>query len=199
MGTFCFRPFITVNLTALIPFVWWRLLVFEVCVGNTNAFKYERPCARPGHFNSIANIAGNGNFEGLKATRIWISSAPYEVILVLIGILTRVSCVAELLHRGDLSSSMESLSYDVGVPSPGSLSAQSQQRTKRMRTSFKHHQLRTMKSYFAINQNPDAKDLKQLAQKTGLSKRVLQVREASPDSWPLKARDFGNRPKVWEC
>ncbi|KAB7498592.1 LIM/homeobox protein Lhx2 [Armadillidium nasatum] len=44
-----------------------------------------------------------------------------------------------------------------------------------MRTSFKHHQLRTMKSYFALNQNPDAKDLKQLAQKTGLSKRVLQV------------------------
>jgi len=33
-----------------------------------------------------------------------------------------------------------------------------------------------MKSYFNINQNPDAKDLKQLAQKTGLSKRVLQVR-----------------------
>lgn len=32
-----------------------------------------------------------------------------------------------------------------------------------------------MKSYFAINQNPDAKDLKNLAQKTGLSKRVLQV------------------------
>lgn len=32
-----------------------------------------------------------------------------------------------------------------------------------------------MKSYFNVNQNPDAKDLKQLAQKTGLSKRVLQV------------------------
>ncbi len=32
-----------------------------------------------------------------------------------------------------------------------------------------------MKSYFALNHNPDAKDLKQLAQKTGLSKRVLQV------------------------
>lgn len=53
------------------------------------------------------------------------------------------------------------------------------QRTKRMRTSFKHHQLRTMKSYFNINQNPDAKDLKQLAQKTGLSKRVLQVTAAA--------------------
>jgi hypothetical protein len=34
-----------------------------------------------------------------------------------------------------------------------------------------------MKSYFAINHNPDAKDLKQLAQKTGLTKRVLQVRK----------------------
>lgn len=52
----------------------------------------------------------------------------------------------------------------------------SSSRTKRMRTSFKHHQLRTMKSYFAINHNPDAKDLKQLSQKTGLPKRVLQVR-----------------------
>lgn len=69
---------------------------------------------------------------------------------------------------------MESLAYDSSVASPGSVSSHTQ-RTKRMRTSFKHHQLRTMKSYFAINQNPDAKDLKQLAHKTGLSKRVLQV------------------------
>ncbi|XP_013779804.2 LIM/homeobox protein Lhx2-like [Limulus polyphemus] len=51
----------------------------------------------------------------------------------------------------------------------------SKTRPKRMRTSFKHHQMRTMKSYFAINHNPDAKDLKQLSQKTGLNKRVLQV------------------------
>jgi hypothetical protein len=40
-------------------------------------------------------------------------------------------------------------------------------RPKRVRTSFKHHQLRAMKAYFAINHNPDAKDLKQLSQKTG--------------------------------
>jgi LIM homeobox protein 2/9 len=46
---------------------------------------------------------------------------------------------------------------------------------KRMRTSFKHHQLREMKRYFQLNHNPDAKDLKGLAQKTGLTKRVLQV------------------------
>ncbi|KAF7991766.1 hypothetical protein HCN44_010567 [Aphidius gifuensis] len=82
----------------------------------------------------------------------------------------------ELLHPNELSSSMESLAAynDTSVGSPGGHLHQNQ-RTKRMRTSFKHHQLRTMKSYFAINQNPDAKDLKQLAQKTGLSKRVLQV------------------------
>ncbi|CAH8436863.1 unnamed protein product [Schistosoma guineensis] len=48
-------------------------------------------------------------------------------------------------------------------------------RQKRMRTSFKHHQLRTMKAYFNINHNPDVKDLKVLTEKTGLSKRVLQV------------------------
>ncbi|XP_044272314.1 LIM/homeobox protein Lhx9-like [Tribolium madens] len=81
----------------------------------------------------------------------------------------------EMLQQGDLSSSMESLSYDSSVTSPASSNGHQPQRTKRMRTSFKHHQLRTMKTYFAINQNPDAKDLKQLAQKTGLSKRVLQV------------------------
>ncbi|XP_063546940.1 protein apterous-like isoform X1 [Cydia strobilella] len=62
---------------------------------------------------------------------------------------------------------------EMGFRGGGSLGSTS--RTKRMRTSFKHHQLRTMKSYFAINHNPDAKDLKQLSQKTGLPKRVLQV------------------------
>ncbi|VVC39432.1 Hypothetical protein CINCED_3A009459 [Cinara cedri] len=97
----------------------------------------------------------------------------------------------EIMQATDLSSSMESLTYETSsLSSPtnsstmggggggGGMTQQQQQqqaRTKRMRTSFKHHQLRTMKSYFNINQNPDAKDLKQLAQKTGLSKRVLQV------------------------
>lgn len=60
----------------------------------------------------------------------------------------------------------------------------------RMRTSFKHHQLRTMKTYFAINQNPDAKDLKQLAQKTGLSKRVLQVNTSADCSEAFSEHKF---------
>lgn len=68
------------------------------------------------------------------------------------------------------------------------------QKTKRMRTSFKHHQLRTMKSYFAINHNPDAKDLKQLAQKTGLTKRVLQVRRRRGARRPSPCRSNSSRP-----
>ncbi|KAK9499255.1 hypothetical protein O3M35_002324 [Rhynocoris fuscipes] len=67
------------------------------------------------------------------------------------------------------------VAFGPGTPGLGSANGSHHQRTKRMRTSFKHHQLRTMKSYFAINHNPDAKDLKQLSQKTGLPKRVLQV------------------------
>nr|CAD2132457.1 unnamed protein product [Meloidogyne enterolobii] len=56
---------------------------------------------------------------------------------------------------------------------PLSSSNNSAQKLKRMRTSFKHTQLRTMKAYFFINHNPDSKDLKILSNKTGLSKRVL--------------------------
>jgi len=36
-----------------------------------------------------------------------------------------------------------------------------------------------MQSFFTHNHNPDAKDLKELSQKTGLTKRVLQVRKTS--------------------
>ena len=71
------------------------------------------------------------------------------------------------LHLSDLNTEYLDLGFSRGLGSSS--------RAKRMRTSFKHHQLRTMKSYFAINHNPDAKDLKQLSQKTGLPKRVLQV------------------------
>lgn len=48
-------------------------------------------------------------------------------------------------------------------------------KTKRARTSFKHHQLRIMKHHFQINQNPDSRELKILSQKTQLDKKVLQV------------------------
>lgn len=55
-----------------------------------------------------------------------------------------------------------------------------------------------MKSYFAINQNPDAKDLKQLAQKTGLSKRVLQVKQRNTITIRSLITHFTNIfAKVW--
>ncbi|GAA53940.1 LIM homeobox protein 2/9 [Clonorchis sinensis] len=49
------------------------------------------------------------------------------------------------------------------------------EKSKRIRTSFKHDQIHTMKLFFDKNQNPDSKDLKELSIATGLSKRVLQV------------------------
>ena len=55
------------------------------------------------------------------------------------------------------------------------------EKTKRARTSFKHHQLRIMKSHFQMNQNPDSRELKDLASKTGLDKKVLQVCCSMPD------------------
>lgn len=66
--------------------------------------------------------------------------------------------------------------YDpINAVSIAAAAAAAANRQKRMRTSFKHHQLRVMKSYFEVNHNPDAKDLKNLSVRTGLSKRVLQV------------------------
>ncbi|VDM30622.1 unnamed protein product [Hydatigera taeniaeformis] len=56
-----------------------------------------------------------------------------------------------------------------------SVSLASDNPQKRIRTSFKHDQLRLMKAYFRVNQNPDSKELRQLSAQTNLSKRVLQV------------------------
>jgi len=64
-------------------------------------------------------------------------------------------------------------------------------KTKRARTSFKHHQLRIMKHHFNINQNPDSRELKILSQKTGLDKKVLQV-------WFQNARAKWRRTRAQE-
>jgi len=65
--------------------------------------------------------------------------------------------------------------YMEGYPSGLDGHGLGQSKTKRARTSFKHHQLRIMKAHFQINQNPDSRELKMLSQKTGLDKKVLQV------------------------
>ena len=81
----------------------------------------------------------------------------------------------------DFNSGMHGAPHDavlglyMAANNPNGTSLEQQNRTKRVRTSFKNHQLRVLKQYFQLNHNPDAKELKQLSQKTGLSKRVLQV------------------------
>lgn len=93
-----------------------------------------------------------------------------------ISMYTQLTIVMFRIQQPTLSLPDLNAEYlEMGFRGGGALGTTS--RTKRMRTSFKHHQLRTMKSYFAINHNPDAKDLKQLSQKTGLPKRVLQVKQ----------------------
>lgn len=71
---------------------------------------------------------------------------------------------------------------DSGYP-PGLDGQSGSGKTKRARTSFKHHQLRIMKAHFQINQNPDSRELKMLSQKTGLDKKVLQVNKSTFYSW----------------
>ncbi|KAI0985470.1 hypothetical protein GJ496_011908 [Pomphorhynchus laevis] len=80
----------------------------------------------------------------------------------------------------DLKTETENSAFD--IPSRSC-------RSKRPRTSFKYNQLQMMKSYFAINQNPDGKDLKCLSQETNLSKRILQV-------WFQNARAKARKDKV---
>ena len=46
---------------------------------------------------------------------------------------------------------------------------------KRVRTTFKHHQLIAMKEAFDADKNPDSNALKRLSDKIDLKKRVLQV------------------------
>jgi len=70
---------------------------------------------------------------------------------------------------------------DSGYP-PGMEGHSGQGKSKRARTSFKHHQLRIMKAHFQINQNPDSRELKMLSQKTGLDKKVLQVIQSDKKS-----------------
>lgn len=57
----------------------------------------------------------------------------------------------------------------------GSEDGLGQVKTKRARTSFTQHQLQLMKNYFASNQNPDSRELKELSAQTCLDKKVLQV------------------------
>ncbi|KAK6626970.1 hypothetical protein RUM44_009447 [Polyplax serrata] len=116
-------------------------------------------------------------------TNIWMVSGK-DVFQALVSQLGKDHIIHNMFPiPTDMELNDSYLDFGRGPNTPGGLNASG--RSKRMRTSFKHHQLRTMKSYFSINHNPDAKDLKQLSQKTSLPKRVLQ----NPilfDVWPIR-------------
>uniref|UniRef100_A0A3P8WTC5 LIM/homeobox protein Lhx9 n=1 Tax=Cynoglossus semilaevis TaxID=244447 RepID=A0A3P8WTC5_CYNSE len=64
----------------------------------------------------------------------------------------------------------------VSSPEPRQAGGRSHRSTKRIRTCFRSEQLRALESYFAQKHNPDGKDWTYLVHRTGLPKRVLQVR-----------------------
>lgn len=88
-------------------------------------------------------------------------------------------CANELIAQTPVSGEGEE---SVSSPEPRlddrTSGGRARRRTKRIRTCFRSEQLRALESYFAQKHNPDGKDWTCLAHKTGLPKRVLQVRNA---------------------
>jgi len=106
--------------------------------------------------SNLLHMRCNRQGEGVGRKRAYFVHVYMQLLLCII---TGVSSSSQCSNSADLNLILRSRPV----------------RQKRLRTSFKHHELRIMKSYFSLNHNPDAKDLKQLSIKTGLSKRVLQV------------------------
>ncbi len=69
--------------------------------------------------------------------------------------------------------------FESMLPSPpmrvAVLDGKNQCKRKRARTSFRQEQLKELRRAFVVNQNPDTAELMRMAQRIGLTKRVLQV------------------------
>uniref|UniRef100_A0A3B4ZJR1 LIM/homeobox protein Lhx9 n=1 Tax=Stegastes partitus TaxID=144197 RepID=A0A3B4ZJR1_9TELE len=87
---------------------------------------------------------------------------------------------APLQHDAQTKPNQKDAGLDTLSPEPRLddrvAAGRTRRRTKRIRTCFRSEQLRALESYFAQKHNPDGKDWTCLAHKTGLPKRVLQVR-----------------------
>jgi len=67
----------------------------------------------------------------------------------------------------------------------GDSESHTKKKTKRMRTTFTEEQIQVLQANFQIDSNPDGQDLERIAQITGLSKRVTQVKVNiyQPNGW----------------
>ena len=70
----------------------------------------------------------------------------------------------------------------------GDSESHTKKKTKRMRTTFTEEQVQILQANFQIDSNPDGQDLERIAQITGLSKRVTQVKRKKKSS---EMQDFG--------
>ena len=70
----------------------------------------------------------------------------------------------------------------------GDSESHTKKKTKRMRTTFTEEQVQILQANFQIDSNPDGQDLERIAQITGLSKRVTQVKRKKKSS---KMQVFG--------
>ncbi|XP_064457162.1 LIM/homeobox protein Lhx9-like [Ornithodoros turicata] len=110
----------------------------------------------------------------LRCCACAVALEPHDLVMRVRDLLFHVACFRcwacqSPLQKGDVFGLRDSRVFcRVHFQTP-------EKNCKRMRTSFKHNQLRAMRAYFTMNHNPDSKDLKQLSARTGLSKRVLQV------------------------
>ena len=71
---------------------------------------------------------------------------------------------------------IESLNELSELLESGDAESHTKKKTKRMRTTFTEEQVQILQANFQIDSNPDGQDLERIAQITGLSKRVTQVR-----------------------
>lgn len=81
----------------------------------------------------------------------------------------------------------------------GDSESHTKKKTKRMRTTFTEEQVQILQANFQIDSNPDGQDLERIAQITGLSKRVTQVKNfglLAKTNFLQKYCDAGLVPKL---